>query len=212
MEANYYKILEITETASEEVIRAAYRALAKKYHPDSYKGSNADRNKYMAQINEAYEVLSNEQKRKSYDLKLQLEKEDQQRFTGDSKKNTKNRTYETYEDTYEERPDKEIYKTVNEDDDYSEIEKDITPSGGVFFKIIHGIGKEIVRTMQDNNREIENAYLEGLSFDDFMLVRRFKTSTSYKRLGYARALEEKGLLKRSQDGKLVPTYRFKELF
>ena len=34
----YYEILEVAETASEEVIRMAYKALAKKYHPDVFKG------------------------------------------------------------------------------------------------------------------------------------------------------------------------------
>lgn len=38
---NYYEILEITSTASDEVIRMAYKALAKKYHPDTYEGDKA---------------------------------------------------------------------------------------------------------------------------------------------------------------------------
>lgn len=63
----YYDILEISENASEEVIRMAYKALAKKYHPDVYKGDPKEAGDKMKKINEAFEVLSNEQKRKQYD-------------------------------------------------------------------------------------------------------------------------------------------------
>ena len=65
MDKDYYAILGVHPSAEEAVISAAYRALAKLYHPDLYKGSDAaDR---MAKINEAYETLSDEEKRKEYD-------------------------------------------------------------------------------------------------------------------------------------------------
>ena len=70
---NYYEILEIKENASEEVIKAAYKALAKKYHPDSFQGSSLEREKSMAQINEAYRVLSDETERRLYDQKMKLQ-------------------------------------------------------------------------------------------------------------------------------------------
>lgn len=62
---DYYRILEISPSASVEVIKASYRALAKKYHPDTQTSSNMG--KTMADINEAYETLSNPQSRKEYD-------------------------------------------------------------------------------------------------------------------------------------------------
>ena len=62
---DYYRILEISPSASVEVIKASYRALAKKYHPDTQISSNIG--KTMADINEAYETLSNPQSRKEYD-------------------------------------------------------------------------------------------------------------------------------------------------
>lgn len=71
MEKNYYKILEIDKDASPEIIKKAYTTLAKKYHPDlqdvSVKHIYEEKLKL---INEAYEVLSDEEKRKQYDMEL----------------------------------------------------------------------------------------------------------------------------------------------
>ena len=63
----YYDILEISEKASPEVIRMAYKALCKKYHPDVYQGDKNFAEEKMKQINEAYETLSDETKKKQYD-------------------------------------------------------------------------------------------------------------------------------------------------
>ena len=63
----YYDILQVSENASEEVIRMAYKALAKKYHPDVFDGDPKIAEQKMKELNEAYEVLSNEQKRMEYD-------------------------------------------------------------------------------------------------------------------------------------------------
>ena len=66
----YYDILQVSENASEEVIRMAYKALAKKYHPDVFEGDPKIAEQKMKEINEAYEVLSNNQKRAEYDASL----------------------------------------------------------------------------------------------------------------------------------------------
>ena len=72
---NFYELLEVSEKASPEVIDKAYRVLAKKYHPDLQQQSDKKQAEgKMKQINEAYEVLSNEQKRKEYDEKLEQER------------------------------------------------------------------------------------------------------------------------------------------
>ncbi len=63
---DYYKILGVPETAGEAEIKKAYRALAKKYHPDANPGSKAAENKFK-EISEAHEVLANKQKRAQYD-------------------------------------------------------------------------------------------------------------------------------------------------
>ncbi len=65
-EKNYYKILGVPPQASSEDIHKAYRKLAKKYHPDRNKGSDAAQEKFK-EISEAYNVLSKPEKRKKYD-------------------------------------------------------------------------------------------------------------------------------------------------
>ncbi len=63
---NLYQVLGIAENAPEEEIKAAYRKLAKKYHPDAHPGDVACEKKFR-EINEAYSVLSSPEKRKKYD-------------------------------------------------------------------------------------------------------------------------------------------------
>jgi len=65
-ETDYYKILGVNKTASENEIKKAYRKLAMKYHPDHSKGDkNAEET--FKNISEAYAVLSDKEKRKQYD-------------------------------------------------------------------------------------------------------------------------------------------------
>ncbi len=74
---NLYEILEVSENASMETINKIYKIQAKKYHPD-LQTNEADKVKAeekMKQINDAYSVLSDEQKRKEYDQKLEQERE-----------------------------------------------------------------------------------------------------------------------------------------
>src|ERR1700733_11529174 len=63
---DYYKILGLSKTASEEEIKKAYRKLARKLHPD-LNPNDKEANKKFQQINEANEVLSDPEKRKKYD-------------------------------------------------------------------------------------------------------------------------------------------------
>ncbi len=68
---NYYEILEVNENASQEVIEKAYKTLAKKYHPDAWSNDDSSfAERKFKEIIEAYEVLSNEDSRKNYDLKI----------------------------------------------------------------------------------------------------------------------------------------------
>ena len=63
---DYYSILGISKTASPEEIKQAFRKLARKYHPDVNPGNKQAEARFK-EINEAYEVLSDPDKRKKYD-------------------------------------------------------------------------------------------------------------------------------------------------
>jgi curved DNA-binding protein len=63
---DYYSVLGVAKTATPDEIKKAFRKLAVKYHPDKTSGDKASEDKFK-QINEAYDVLSDADKRKKYD-------------------------------------------------------------------------------------------------------------------------------------------------
>lgn len=91
MNKNYYDILQVNRNASSEIIEKAYKILAKKYHPDlqaeEYKKKSEE---ILKEINEAYEILSNPEKKQAYDAFL-LEQEKQK----ETESNPINRTTNT---------------------------------------------------------------------------------------------------------------------
>ncbi len=95
----HYDSLQVSRTAPLEVIRAAYKILAQKYHPDRNQG-DAEANRLMQVINVAYEVLSDPIKRAEYDRWIELQE------------NLKNKPYsESYhfrEETNTKRENKEL--------------------------------------------------------------------------------------------------------
>ena len=92
---NYYEILEVSPNASKEIIDKAYKTLAKRYHPDA----NSVEKKQWAEerfkkINEAYEIISNKEKREEYDRELERQRNQQLIQSEDLKR--------SYEKLYEE--------------------------------------------------------------------------------------------------------------
>lgn len=67
VEKDYYAILGVLRTAEDIVIRAAYKALAQRYHPDRFEGPKDEATRMMQELNEAYAVLSDPKQRKEYD-------------------------------------------------------------------------------------------------------------------------------------------------
>ena len=70
---NYYEILEVNERASQEIIEKAYKILVKKYHPDLYTGEERlYAEQKVRELNEAYQVLSDDFLKSQYDLELKI--------------------------------------------------------------------------------------------------------------------------------------------
>jgi len=99
MDKNYYDILQVNKNASPEIIEKAFKTLAKKYHPDLQAEENKKQSEELfKEINEAYEVLSDKEKKKKYDQYL-FEKEQAQRqettdsYTSQATEQIKNNNY-----------------------------------------------------------------------------------------------------------------------
>ena len=74
---NYYEVLQVNKTADKEIIQKVYKILTKKYHPDLQQNDEEREyaEKAMAKINEAYDVISDDEKRKEYDYELEQEEQ-----------------------------------------------------------------------------------------------------------------------------------------
>lgn len=88
---NYYEILEVSQNASSEVIEKAYKALAKKYHPDANLDNAKEAEEKFKEIGEAYEILSNTEKKLEYDYQLESYMKNMNNFSQD---NINNEEYE----------------------------------------------------------------------------------------------------------------------
>ena len=137
-----YEMLEVSENASDEVIEKAYKVHAKKYHPDLQKEQNKKSAEIkMKEINEAYEVLGNKEKRREYDLKLQMEREEER---------IRNQQENTIEDSSNQ---------VIDNDNPTDIEKD----RAIYQRKLYQEEIKQRKKMQENlNKEYENAYYNYL--------------------------------------------------
>ncbi|XP_055315970.1 dnaJ homolog subfamily B member 3-like [Sitodiplosis mosellana] len=88
----YYEILELAQTANDADIRKAYKKLSLKWHPDKNNNSTEATNKFK-QISEAYQVLSDDSKRQTYDKKL---RHDARRNASRRARSTTNTTHDPY--------------------------------------------------------------------------------------------------------------------
>ena len=89
---NYYEILEVNEHASKEIIEKAYRTLVKKYHPDLYSSTQKQlAEQKLRDLNEAYDVLSDDFLRRQYYREFQKEQESKNTEYGENQNQNRNR-------------------------------------------------------------------------------------------------------------------------
>ena len=74
---DYYEILQVSDAAEPETVNRVYRMLAQRYHPDNRDTGNEAR---FREITEAYQILSNPEKRAQYDVKYRQRRKDQWRL------------------------------------------------------------------------------------------------------------------------------------
>jgi DnaJ-class molecular chaperone len=114
---NYYIILGIKNTANSEEIKQAYRTLAKKYHPDK-NHENKSAEEFFKEVQEAYTVLSDYEKRKRYDLKFayantyqQVKNKSHAPYTGNAYQYAQQQAQqERHQRKQQEQPMKEVLK------------------------------------------------------------------------------------------------------
>jgi DnaJ-class molecular chaperone len=79
---DYYKVLGLSRTATQDDVKKAYRKLVLKYHPDRNPDNQEEASRKTAEINEAYEVLGDASRRKEYDGVKRVTKKTTARPTG----------------------------------------------------------------------------------------------------------------------------------
>lgn len=111
-ELNLYEILNIEKTATIDEIKKSYKIMAKKWHPDKNLDNKEESEKMFKDISYAYSILSNEEKRKMYDV------------SGHTDDNHFDKSFEIFKQMFQEQiPDVEIYISVKLKDLYNGITK-----------------------------------------------------------------------------------------
>lgn len=142
---DYYKILEVAPTATTLAIKKAYRRLALKYHPDKNEGNELYEQKFK-EINEAYRVLSDTQKRNDYNYSLAAKKPYQAKTNHAYKPPPETKTVQTI--VLEAK--KLRTKTLASDPDRMNRE-------AVFREVEHLISRQNIRLFKEAHEEKANA-------------------------------------------------------
>ena len=116
---DFYQILGVAESATEDELKQAYRKLAKKFHPDSHPGDKECEKRFQ-EISEAYSILSDSEKRKQYDSHRQEEPHEKAAYTNTGRKQATESTQHTKVDF------ENVYKSFEQFFGFHPDSKDIT--------------------------------------------------------------------------------------
>jgi curved DNA-binding protein CbpA len=169
---DYYSILGIIKTAEDIVVKAAYRALAQKYHPDKFSGDPAVAQQRMQEINEAYSVLSDEEKRREYDKTYEFQ--------------SSGTDAETDTEYFDSELD-QIWREVTEYyPDLTDIERSLSK---ISKQLVHTFKYSLIESKQFEQRQelaklIEEKYLESyfgsnkeiIEFGKILILCKFKNA------------------------------------
>ena len=169
---DYYSILGIIKTAEDIVVKAAYRALAQKYHPDKFSEDPAAAQQRMQEINEAYSVLSDAEKRREYDKTYEFQPSETDADT---------------DNEYFDRDQDQIWHEVTEYfPDLIEIEKDLSK---ISKQLVHTFRYSLIESKNFEQRKeiaklIESKYLESyfgsnkeiIEFGRILILFKFKNA------------------------------------
>lgn len=191
---NYYSILGVSVNATDEEIKTAYRKLAKKHHPDIV-GTSREANQVMAEINEAFSVLSDSKKRMLYDYDCR------QQGVNYSYTSPKKNTY----DEPHKESDSTDSGTVEDTQSETDSEKD-----SILKRVFKGLYDNFRTEAQAYAKEKEEAYRFGMDLSEWELIYVYKRSKGAKRRGYLKALEKRGLMEWNSNDGYCKTSKFKE--
>lgn len=162
---NYYEILEVSEKASKEVIEKAYKALAKKYHPDLNVNNKFEAEEKMKQINEAFNVLIDDNKRANYDSILNKRREIERRKEDISKNNG-------YSNSSSVSNDANSFNSQNSFEDHNKIAYSSgysTDKNDNFYVNTYNMDEKTKKKLQ---QKLQERYLEA--YDAYLRERGYK--------------------------------------
>ena len=184
---NYYEILEVDLKASPEVIEKAYKTLVKKYHPDLQ--NEMKKNEYeekMKEINEAYSVLTDDYKKKTYDEQLEktiVSREEYEKaiYENERLRNEleKNSTVMNNQ-FYNEGIQKDNYKKSMQNNRYNDFQ-----DGNAITNMGKILQEEIKRaTKTAYNKAYEDAYIQDMKNRGYKIKYKHDFKYYIKFIGY----------------------------
>lgn len=153
---NYYEILEVNPKASDEIIKKIYKIKIKKNHPDLFQGEEKKKAEEITkELTEAYDILSDTQKRKDYDIELQNNiQEDSQYYKYQalisnlkeeneylknvikSKNNMINEFIQTTTNTFQYKNDQDYYGSYRDQENYENNKNKENTSNKNYFRYV----------------------------------------------------------------------------